>query len=204
MKRTFILFLFLFGGGIPGTVFVRVSASPSESSAYEVQNPAQKVSGHVLTPDGLPAVGASIVVRGTTRGTLTDSEGNFSIDAAPRDVLQISFLGYEMQELVVGAKTDFTIELVENKTLIEDVVITGYGNPIKKQSLTGAISSIGASKLGQSAATHATTALAGKIAGVNFRQTDGRPGRGYYDRYPRTGNPVVHYRRFAFQRRRLQ
>ncbi|HJF90393.1 MAG TPA: TonB-dependent receptor [Alistipes onderdonkii] len=178
MKRTFILFLFLFGGGIPGTVFVRVSASPSESSAYEVQNPAQKVSGHVLTPDGLPAVGASIVVRGTTRGTLTDSEGNFSIDAAPRDVLQISFLGYEMQELVVGAKTDFTIELVENKTLIEDVVITGYGNPIKKQSLTGAISSIGASKLGQSAATHATTALAGKIAGVNFRQTDGRPGRG--------------------------
>lgn len=111
MKRTFILFLFLFGGGIPGTVFVRVSASPSESSAYEVQNPAQKVSGHVLTPDGLPAVGASIVVRGTTRGTLTDSEGNFSIDAAPRDVLQISFLGYEMQQLVVGAKTDLRSNL---------------------------------------------------------------------------------------------
>ncbi len=158
-----------------GSSFPAFDLSGRNSDGTLVQD---EISGRVLDGDGLPLAGAAIVIKGTFKGTTADSYGKFSLDAYTGDVIQVSFLGFETTEIVIDDRSYFDVVLVEKKNLIDDVVVTGYGNPIRRQSLTGSISTVSSSALEHSAATHATSALAGKIAGVNFRQTDGRPGRG--------------------------
>lgn len=135
------------------------------------------VEGRISDSNGSPIVGAMVILKGTSLGVTSDIDGNFSIKvSSDRDVLVFSFLGYSSVELSVGTQTWFSVTLQEESLAVEQVIVTGYGNGIKKESITGSIANINAGKLSQSVGANVSTALAGKVAGVNFRMMDGQPG----------------------------
>lgn len=135
------------------------------------------VEGRISDSNGSPIVGAMVILKGTLQGVTSDIDGNFAIKvSSDRDVLVFSFLGYSSVELSVGTQTWFSVTLQEESLAVEQVIVTGYGNGIKKESITGSIANINAGKLSQSVGANVSTALAGKVAGVNFRMMDGQPG----------------------------
>ncbi len=135
------------------------------------------VSGRVVDEQQQPIIGASVVVPGTTIGVSTDIEGRFSIDPGPNRRLRISYIGYATQEVSIPAsQTTLEITLRSEETDIENIVVVGY-TPMRKSDFTGAIASVKASELSTTTATVGQS-LAGRIAGVEVRQTSGAPGDG--------------------------
>lgn len=135
------------------------------------------VEGKISDAGGNPVVGAGILLNAGSTGTVSDDEGCFMISvSSENDILEISALGFRTVSVTVGKRTYFAIRMEDDFYALEQVVVTGYGNGIKKESLTSAIATIDSKKLSQSAGSHVSTALAGKIAGVNFRMMDGQPG----------------------------
>ncbi|MDR0348132.1 MAG: TonB-dependent receptor [Tannerella sp.] len=147
------------------------------------------VKGTVVDDYGDPVIGANVVEKGTTNGTTTDIEGQFSITVAENAVLEFSYIGYIKLEAAVTGST-MNITLREDTQALDEVVVTGFGLAQKKATLTGAISSIGESDLSRSVASTASGALVGKLAGVNSRQKDGRPGATTSIEIRNMGNPL--------------
>lgn len=134
------------------------------------------ITGTVTNRDGEPLPGVTVVVKGTTKGTVTQVDGSFSLsNVEPGDVLVFSFIGMETQTIELGNQTTLDVELQSSNIGLEEVIAIGYGVQ-KKESLTGAISGVSASDIEQVPAATVGSALAGKIAGVSFRMPDGRPG----------------------------
>lgn len=157
MKRlTFLLFCLLLGIGM-------ANAQTS------------KVTGTVISAeDNEPIIGASIVVKGTTIGTVTDFNGTFSLDVpSSAKTLVISFVG--MKALEIGVKPVLHIELSSDVELLDEVVVTGYGN-FKKSSFTGAASSVTTEKLQDVPSLSVQSKLAGAVSGVQITSTSGQPG----------------------------
>ena len=126
------------------------------------------------TGQGLP--GVSVVVKGTSRGTSTDANGQFRLSVPdPKSILVFSYVGYEPQEMAVNNQTTFTISLKTDNKSLNEVVVVGYGTQ-KKADLTGAIAVISADKLKSRAAVSYGEALVGQMAGVQVQQTNGAPG----------------------------
>lgn len=162
----FILLLMLF----PTYLIVASDTTDDRKVTWDVE-------GRISDSNGSPIVGAMVILKGTSLGVTSDIDGNFSIKvSSDRDVLVFSFLGYSSVELSVGTQTWFSVTLQEESLAVEQVIVTGYGNGIKKESITGSIANINAGKLSQSVGANVSTALAGKVAGVNFRMMDGQPG----------------------------
>ena len=88
-----------------------------------VQQQKKKISGTVTDPDGIPVIGANVVIKGTTVGTVTDLDGKFSLDAANNDILSFSYIGYAEQEIEVGNRTLFNVKLAEDYKALEEVVV---------------------------------------------------------------------------------
>ena len=99
------------------------------------------VKGTVTDASGEPVIGATVVVKGTTRGASTGIDGGFALDVTPADVLVVSYIGYDTQEIPVGSRTSFEIRLKEEATALDDVVVIGYG-AVRKRDVSTAISSI--------------------------------------------------------------
>ncbi len=135
----------------------------------------KEISGHVTDTKGEEIIGASVLEKGTTNGVITDFSGNFKITVTPKVVLQVSYVGYKTQEILVGNKSSLTITLVEDTEILDEVVVVGYGAQ-KKESVVGAISQISSKELLRSPATNISQAIAGKIPGVITSQTSGAPG----------------------------
>lgn len=136
----------------------------------------RKISGTVVDATGLSIIGANVFEKGTTNGIITDTEGQFTLNVPDNAILQISYIGYVPKTIPVKGKELFNIVLEEDAQALEEVVITGFGLSQKKATLTGAISSIGADDISRSLSATTAGALTGKIAGLNFRQSDSRPG----------------------------
>lgn len=128
-----------------------------------------------VTGDGEPLAGASIIVKGTSRGAVTDFDGNYQLKSKSGEILQISYLGYLSQEITVGDQTTIDIVLEEDRASLEEVVVVGYGTQ-KKKEVTGAVGQIKNEELALSATADLGTALQGQIAGVNVTAQDGSPG----------------------------
>jgi TonB-dependent starch-binding outer membrane protein SusC len=134
------------------------------------------VSGRVTDKTGAPLPGVTVVVKGTTVGTITDNSGNYVIsNITSSSVLVYSFVGMRTLELQVGSQTTINVTLQEETIGIEEVVAIGYGT-VRKSDLTGSIVSIGADQIIQGPATSASRAIQGKAAGVRVTQRTGRPG----------------------------
>jgi iron complex outermembrane receptor protein len=133
------------------------------------------VSGVVNDEYGQPLPGSTVLVKGTANGTTTDFDGNFSIDANGNDILVVSYLGYSTLEVPVNNRSNITIQLMEDATQLEDVVVVGYGTQ-KKSDVTGSISSIKSEDFNQGVVTNPGQLLQGKLAGVNVAAVSGEPG----------------------------
>ncbi len=133
------------------------------------------VSGTVVDANGEPIIGASIVVKGTTNGVITDLNGNFRLtNVSDNGKIQISFVGYQTQEVSVAGKTDLRLTLQEDAKALDEVVVIGYGVQ-KKSDVTGAIARVNAKTLAAKPVANAFQALQGKIAGVDITSNE-RPG----------------------------
>lgn len=153
-------------------IAVMILAVPATS--VFAQN-SRQVSGKVADAAGNPIIGATVMVEGTNRGTTTDVQGNFNIEVAGDAVLSISYIGYSTQNVAVGNRTRIDVILSEDSTLLDDVVVVGYGVQ-RRSDVTGAISSVKASDFENRAITRAEQALQGKTAGVQLITTSGQPG----------------------------
>ncbi len=135
------------------------------------------VSGTVKDVNGESLVGVTLQVQGTSTGTVTDSDGEFILNnVASNATLEVSYIGMQKQTLKVSGRRTIDIVLIEDSEMLSEVVVTGFGLAQRKESLTSAISVIGAQDLSRSKSSTASGALVGKIAGINSRQQDGRPG----------------------------
>ena len=134
----------------------------------------KKVTGIVFDDDGIPIPGVSIVVKGTTRGTVTDANGEFSMEVSEGEILQFVFIGKKSVEQVVGQRNVFNVTLYEDETEIEEVQVVAFGKQ-KKESVLASIETVKPAELMQPA-SNLTSALAGKIPGIISYQTSGEPG----------------------------
>lgn len=137
---------------------------------------ALEVSGKITDENGEPLPGASILEKGTTNGTSSDVDGNFSLSVMGQNsVLVFSFIGYASQEVPVGNQTTFNIQLAPDMRTLNEVVVVGYGT-VKKSDLTGAVSSVKGEELTAYPAIDAVQSLQGRAAGVNITANNGAPG----------------------------
>lgn len=132
-----------------------------------------KVQGKVVDATGEPVIGASVVVKGSSTGTVTDLDGNFTLNNVPRDSkLEVSYIGFRTQTLAPGSNLNITLE--EDKQLLDEVVVVGYGVQ-KKSDVTGALTRVGEQELNVRPVSNALEALQGKAAGVDITTSE-RPG----------------------------
>ena len=136
-----------------------------------------KVTGTVQDREGEPLIGASVIEKGKSAGTITDIDGNFVIIVQDPQtaVLTISYIGYNTKEVPVAGKSSLSVTLDDSSTALEEVVVVGYGQQ-KKESVIGAISQVGAADLLETPAANISQALTGKVPGVITSQTSGMPG----------------------------
>ena len=132
------------------------------------------IRGTVNDEAGEPIIGASVQVQGTKTGAITDFQGKFSVEAASNATLNITYVGYESQQVKVNGQSNITITLKEDITALNDVVVIGYGVQ-KKSDLTGAVASVKADDLKNLSTSDAAAALQGKVSGLNVL-TNGSPG----------------------------
>ncbi len=135
---------------------------------------AKKVTGTVSDAMG-PVIGASVVIKGTSNGVATDFDGNFSLNASQGQTLVISYIGYITKEVKIGAQAHYDITLEEDKKVLDEVVVVGYGT-MKKSDISGASVSLGEDALKGSVITNLDQAFAGRAAGVTSMATSGAPG----------------------------
>ena len=139
----------------------------------------RQVTGTVTdASSGDPLIGATIQIKGTTRGTVTDMSGKYTIDVdGPGDVLIFSYVGYDSKEETVGDRTAIDMTLSEAATQLQDVVVIGYGT-VKKNDLTGSVAVVTSEDLNRTPAATFSKALQGRASGVMVSNTSGRPGSG--------------------------
>ena len=146
-------------------------ASAATESVASVQQTKQ-ATGHVADSQG-PLIGATVMEKGTNNGTVTDFNGNFSLNVKPGATLVISYVGYESQEIKAG--DNVVVNLKEDGHVVNEVVVIGYGTQ-RREAVTGSVANIGGEKLNQVAASNAAQALQGRVAGVLMTQTSSKPG----------------------------
>lgn len=134
-----------------------------------------KVSGKVNDASGEPVVGANVVEKGTTNGTITDLNGSFSLEIPAKSTLIISYIGYTPREVEVGNQLTFNVKLAEDTEMLDEVVVVGYGTQ-KKSDVTTAVASVSSDNLKNRAAVNFGEAMAGQVPGVMVQQTNGAPG----------------------------
>lgn len=142
---------------------------------YSSINAQQKsITGTVKSGDE-PLAYVTIIIKGTSKGTSTNEDGNFNIDVLPTDILVFNYIGYVSQEIAVEGKTTIDVNLKENVTQLTDIVLVGYGKSNKKD-VTGAVSSVKGKELEKRNVTNIQEALQGQLPGVQVSSGGGRPG----------------------------
>ena len=143
------------------------------------QMQAQTARGIIVDQNGEPIIGATILEKGTTNGTITDIEGNFSLRvSSSKAILVVSYLGYKSVELSASDKKLNEIVLKEDTEMLDEVVVVGYG-AVKKSDLTGAVASVSTKELTAAGISSAAGAMQGVVPGVNIQRSSNKPGSGY-------------------------
>lgn len=159
-----------FPAGVNTKLSLQVEASVSNPEPVM-----QSVSGSVTDEAGAPLPGATVVVKGTTKGTSTNAEGKFVMDADADAVLVVSFVGYATKQISVGGQSSIVVQLRQDLSQLNEVVVVGYGTQ-KRSDITGAISSISSEGFNRGVVTNPGELLQGKLAGVSIAANSGEPG----------------------------
>lgn len=138
-------------------------------SAKEIKQENDKITiaGKIVDESGVPIIGANIVEKGKTNGTMSDMDGNFSLEVSPNAILQISYIGFISQEETIGNKEYIKIVLKEDTQKLDEVVVVGYGS-VEKKELTSAVTAVSSKDFLQGAFTSPLSMIDGKISGVNI------------------------------------
>lgn len=164
----------LIGLGLPAVAAASggdTFSSPSEISASVQQN--RKITGKVIDQTNEPVIGANVLVKGTTNGTITDMDGKFTLEVPQGAVLQISYIGFHTIE--IAAKADLTIQLKEDSESLDEVVVVGYTSQ-RRESLTGSLQTVKENKLKDVTTANVENMLNGKVSGVFVAPGSGQPG----------------------------
>jgi TonB-linked SusC/RagA family outer membrane protein len=176
LKSTLPIILFSMFPGI-ASIAAMESATPDNPLVSMVTQQNKKVSGVVYDTNGDPAIGANVIVKGTTNGTITDMDGKYTLEVPANAILQISYIGYNTQEIPVGNKTTINVNLKEDTQALDEVVVVAYGTQ-KARSVTGAMSKLDASELSDMPVSQIGEKLQGKFSGVQINQANGEPNGG--------------------------
>ncbi|MCC6723789.1 MAG: TonB-dependent receptor [Saprospiraceae bacterium] len=155
-----------------------VSANGRELTTTAAVDAAQKITGKVVSETGETLIGVSILVKGTTDGTVTDVDGQFELDLPNNAILVFSFIGFETQEVAVGTNTSLRIVMTTVSNKLNEVVVVGYGSQ-KRRDLTGAVSTVSSKDMENRSNTQFGYALEGKAAGVQVIRSSGQPQAGF-------------------------
>ena len=158
--------------GVPSIL----ASVPNTIHSIAQQNDTYTLTGTVLDQNGIPVIGANVIEKGTTNGTVTDFDGNFSIQVNKNSVLTVSFIGYVSQEVAVKGGNKLNITLKEDSQALDEVVVVGYGTQ-KKVNLTGAVEQVTSEVFDNRSVPNVTQALQGSIPNLNINITDGKPTR---------------------------
>lgn len=167
-KYPVILFFIVF-------IFSALTLSASASDRWsKVEQRMIKVTGTVTSAtDGVPLPGVSIIVKGTSRGTVTDVDGNYSIEVPDNAVLVFSFVGFETHEIEVRGRNVINVVLAESVEVLEEVVVTALGISREKKSLGYSVAELSGEEITRVAQENILNSLAGKVPGVNISSTGG-------------------------------
>ena len=176
MKRNYCLslvLLALLGMSVPYSVVAADNALSSQSTQQ-----AKTITGKVVDVAGEPIIGASVLVKGSSTGSVTDIDGKFSVEAPVGSTLVVSFVGYATEEVKVGTASDYTVTLKDDTQSLSEVVVTAMGIKKEKKALGYSVSDINSKELMKNKQTNVVNSLAGKIPGVNITQAGGAAGAG--------------------------
>ncbi len=157
--------------------FAAAPAYASSEAAPQAVQQSKTVTGTVRDAGG-PVIGATIMEKGTSNGTVTDLDGNFSLNVQPGATLVISYVGYKTQEIAVGSQSNISIDLTEDADVLEEVVVVGYGVQ-KKKLVTGATVQVKGEDIAKLNTTNALEAMQSSTPGVQITQSSTQPGKGY-------------------------
>lgn len=135
----------------------------------------RKISGTITDEQGEPLIGATVMIKGTAEGTVTDLDGKFTINAAPGQKLHVTYVGYNPQTVAASNGSDMNIKMKETDNTLNEVVVIGYGT-VKKKDLTGAVASVRGQELETKSTTTLSTALQGSVSGLMVRRDNNAPG----------------------------
>ena len=159
---------------------VTITVNPSAKPAQRPSGPAgkgKKVTGVIADVNGEPLIGATVKVKGTQNATVTDFDGNYTIEAPEGATLEVSYIGFNTQEVKVGSRNSYNIEMAEDNNSLEELVVIGYGM-VKKKDLTGSIAAVKGDELVNRRTTMLSNALQGALSGVMVRRSSSAPGSG--------------------------
>lgn len=157
-------------------ILIQVSENENTSITGIAQTK-KKVTGKVLDASGMPIIGANVIEKGTSsNGTITDFDGNFSLEVGENAVLLVSYIGYTNQEIKVGKNSTVSVTLKEDTEILDEVVVMGYMTQ-SRNTLTGSTVALKSDKLKDVATANVSTMLEGKVAGMNVSVSSGKPGQ---------------------------
>lgn len=145
------------------------------SEPINQQQKRKKVSGTITDENGEAVIGANVVEKGTTNGTVTDIDGHFSLDISGKAILQVSYIGYTDMDIPVNNRSDIAVSLSTDTQNLNEVIVVGYGTQ-KKVNLTGAVSNVKADLLENRTSSNPVNMLTGNVSGVTIVQNAGQPG----------------------------
>ncbi|MCG8321889.1 MAG: TonB-dependent receptor [Cytophagales bacterium] len=146
--------------------------------SYPVFSQEKTITGTVYSSDGERLPGANVIQKGTSNGTLTDAEGNYTLQLIEgADILVFSFIGYVSEEIAVNEQSVIDVRLLSDVMSLSEVVVVGYGTQLKRE-VTGAVQTVDAQELQDLPVAQVTQKLQGRLAGVQINQTTGKPGQG--------------------------
>ncbi|WP_167668003.1 SusC/RagA family TonB-linked outer membrane protein [Mucilaginibacter gossypiicola] len=156
---------------------ILINAQPVENAAgTKTLDQDVQIRGKVVDEKDQPLIGVSVSIKGTTKGTITDLNGNFSLSvASTNDILVFKYIGYTTLETAASGTLPLTIKLIADSKSLNEVVVVGYGTK-KKSDLTGSVVSLSSDEIVKSKATNAQEALQGRLAGVDVKRSSGKPG----------------------------
>ena len=144
-----------------------------DDPTYTYQN--ATINGKVIDSNGDPLPGVTVIIKGTTKGTITDSNGNYVIDASGSDILIFSFIGMASQEVPVEERGTINVTMKEQMVGVDEVVVVGYGTQ-KKSDITGSVTSVSKERLQKIPVSNVMQAVQGSVSGVNIQQVSSIPG----------------------------
>ncbi|MBI0397246.1 SusC/RagA family TonB-linked outer membrane protein [Cyclobacterium marinum] len=157
-------------------IHVQKSKRSSNQQKVVVSNLFIEITGRVTDDQGLPLPGVTIIIEGTSVGTVTDFDGNYTLDAEEGNVLVYSFVGFESQRKTIGNSSVIDVQMIQDASSLEEVVVTAFGIKKEKKSLSYAVQELEGDKLSAVGNTNLVNSIQGKIAGVIVKQSSGAPG----------------------------